>query len=243
MSRGHLKNSSYWMVADDMAVSLSPSLSHTHTHSLTHTTLYNMRQCGGPTQGYHFPGGPGPWWASHPISNKWGHWKIWEMGVWDWLRTTTMMMMMEGEGERGLIGTHGLQSTRGHVRHADLAQWHTEGLIGFDCSVTDRLGQGRHCYSSWGFCKLQNFPPPHPKPSLFPPKSRLFIALTCVRGVALTPQKPLRKHHTCTNTRRQLLEGFCGAPHPVLFYDFLLIIIIIFLWGVGAQDKKWRCGG
>jgi hypothetical protein len=31
-------------------------------------------------------------------------------------------MMMEGEGERGLIGTHGLQSTRGHVRHADLAQ-------------------------------------------------------------------------------------------------------------------------
>lgn len=85
--------------------------------------------------GYHFPGGPGPWWASHPILNKWGHWKTerWGLGL----------IEHDDDDRRRERGKrdHGLQSTRGHVQYADVAQWHTEGLIGFDCSVTDRLGR------------------------------------------------------------------------------------------------------
>ena len=101
-----------------------------------------------------------------------------------------------------------------------------------------QAGQGRHCYSSWDFanCKSPPLPPTFTISSQVP-------SIYCINmrsGVALTPQKPLRKHHTCTNTRRQLLEGFAGPPpcpvlwFPFFYYYYYYYYYYYFLWGVGA---------
>jgi hypothetical protein len=102
------------MGAEDMTVSLSPSLSPTHnTHS---------RQYGGPTQAIISHVGPAHDGLLIQILNKWGTEKFERDGIRGLIEEEEDEDDDDDDDDDDGGGTHGLQSTRGHVRHDDVAQ-------------------------------------------------------------------------------------------------------------------------